>query len=95
MSIFDIFRRKSAQGKPKRVETTESIKSNDSLQSNSQSLLSNHPLGKPANNMFSKEELKTIIETIANISYIFRDSQLLASTGGNMNLTMMRKLIHM
>lgn len=50
--------------------------------------------GKPSDsaNMFSKAEMENIIGILSKISYLFRDSQLLKSTGGGRNESMMSKV---
>ncbi len=42
-------------------------------------------------NLFTREELEGIISTLSTISYLFRDSVLLQSTGGNRNEKMMSR----
>ena len=44
-----------------------------------------------SSNLFSKSELESIIGILSKISYMFRDSQLLKSTGGGRNESMMSK----
>lgn len=44
------------------------------------------------NNLFSKTELENLIGTLSKISYLFRDSQLLKSTGGGRNESMMSRV---
>jgi hypothetical protein len=45
-----------------------------------------------SSNLFSKNELENLIRTLSSISYLFRDSQLLRSTGGGRNEAMMSKV---
>lgn len=45
-----------------------------------------------SSNLFSKSELENIIGILSKLSYLFRDSQLLKSTGGGRNESMMSKV---
>ena len=89
MSIFDLFRRKPTKQSSSENNTHNIVQPLNEKPSTFKPVANKVP--ESPNNMFSREELKSIIETIAKVSYIFRDSQLLASTGGNRNISMMSK----
>lgn len=52
----------------------------------------NAPKQQANNNLFSKTELENLIGILSKISYLFRDSQLLKSTGGGRNESMMSRV---
>lgn len=75
MSIFDFFSKNSVGGKTEEMNDSQII---------------TNPMQK-STNLFSKSELEELIQNLTTISYVFRDSDLLKSTGGGRNEKMMSR----
>lgn len=87
MGLFDFL-----FGNKKKKERESQAQSRPQQEANRKAEQNSAPKQQANNNLFSKTELENLIGILSKISYLFRDSQLLKSTGGGRNESMMSRL---
>lgn len=87
MGLFDFL-----FGNKKKKERECQAQSRPQQEVNRKAEQNSSPKQQANNNLFSKTELENLIGILSKISYLFRDSQLLKSTGGGRNESMMSRL---